>query len=210
MRQRSVKNLGGRIEENSRFRIKTPQDVKGSWSRVFGNENPIYLEIGCGKGKFILEKAIANPDKNFIAVEGQQNVVLRALEKAEEAELNNLRIFIGFVNDLRDYFEEGELAGIYLNFSDPWPKARHEKRRLTNRDRLTNYFQVMGEGGFVEFKTDNEGLFEFTLSEIEALERPVLELSHDLHQSCYASKDCKTEYEEKFSSQGKKIHYVKI
>ena len=131
MRQRTVKNLEERLEQNSSFVIENPREAKGRWAEIFGTRHPVYLEIGCGKGQFILTRAARNPQANFIAVEGQANVILRAMEKAEAAELSNLRLFIDFVNDLNDYFEPGELAGVYLNFSDPWPKARHDKRRLT-------------------------------------------------------------------------------
>ena len=143
MRQRNIKNLSERIEQNSRLLIEEPGDCKGRWAEIFGNGNPIYLEIGCGKGNFITKHAFAEPDCNFIACEGQMSVVLRALEKAEASGSGNLRVFIDFVNDLEDYFEVGELSGIYLNFSDPWPKARHAKRRLTYRGRLQNYKKVL-------------------------------------------------------------------
>lgn len=215
MRQRTVKNLEERLEQNSSFVIEKPREAKGRWAEIFGNRNPVYLEIGCGKGQFILTRAERNPQANFIAVEGQANVILRAMEKAEAAELSNLRLFIDFVNDLNDYFEPGELAGVYLNFSDPWPKARHDKRRLTYHKRLENYFQVMGEDGFVEFKTDNEGLFEFTLEEIQLLAEKGLEMAEmtrDLHgtDSQLESRQVTTEYEDKFRAAGKNINYVKI
>lgn len=215
MRQRNVKNLEERLQQNSSFLIENPREVKGHWAEIFGNENPVYLEIGCGKGQFILTHAVREPDANFIAVEGQANVMLRAMEKAEAAELSNLRLFIDFVNDLNDYFEKGELAGLYLNFSDPWPKARHDKRRLTYHKRLENYFQVMGDDGFVEFKTDNEGLFAFTLEEIRMMEEKglkMVEMTRDLHsEDCtYESRLTTTEYEDKFRNTGKNINYVKI
>ncbi len=215
MRQRTVKNLEEKMANNSSFLIKDPREAKGHWAEIFGNNNPVYLEIGCGKGKFILTRAQRNPEANYIAVEGQENVILRAMEKAEAAGLANLRLFNDFVNDLNDYFEKSELAGVYLNFSDPWPKARHDKRRLTYHKRLENYFQVMGEDGFVEFKTDNEGLFEFTLEEIALLEEKGLkmaEMTRDLHgEDCtYESRQVTTEYEDKFSAAGKNINYVKI
>ena len=181
MRQRNIKNLSERIEQNSRLLIEEPGDCKGRWAEIFGNGNPIYLEIGCGKGNFITKHAFAEPDCNFIACEGQMSVVLRALEKAEASGSGNLRVFIDFVNDLEDYFEVGELSGIYLNFSDPWPKARHAKRRLTYRGRLQNYKKVLKPDGFIEFKTDNEGLFAFTIEEIEACGYEMIEMSRDLH-----------------------------
>ncbi|MCI8608262.1 MAG: tRNA (guanosine(46)-N7)-methyltransferase TrmB [Firmicutes bacterium] len=222
MRQRNVKNLEARLAENSSCLVDEPRELRGRWAQVFGNENPIFLEIGCGKGKFILTQALVHPQANFIAVEGQENVILRALEKAEQAGtaeadgkkgLCNLRLFIDYVHDLADYFEEGELSGIFLNFSDPWPKARHYKRRLTYRKRLLNYFQVLQEDGFVAFKTDNDGLFAFTLEEIGALQNQgivIVEKSHDLHSTDFAAKEITTEYEEKFKEAGKPIHYVKL
>ena len=210
MRQRSVKNLEEKLELNSSFLIRDPREVKGKWSEVFGNKNPIYLEIGCGKGQFIFTYANKNPDKNYIAIEGQENVALRALEKAEQGGLQNLRIFIDFVNDIKDYFEEGELAGVYLNFSDPWPKARHAKRRLTYHKRLANYKEVIGAEGLIEFKTDNDELFEFSLEEIELGGYEVLEVTRDLHNSEFTSKEITTEYEDKFRNGGKNINYVKI
>lgn len=221
MRQRNIKNLDEKIAENSRRLIENPRECKGKWSELFGNDLPIYLEIGCGKGNFIVSHASREPNCNFIACEGQTSVVLRALEKAEEQSLDNLRIFIDFVHDLRDYFEEGEIAGIYLNFSDPWPKARHAKRRLTHRGYLKNYRQVLAEDGFVEFKTDNDGLFEFTLEEIAECGYEIIEMTRDLHgvtnegnsgKGKHAAKSAEfmTEYEKKFSSQGKNINFVRI
>ena len=215
MRQRNIKNLSERIEQNSRLLIEEPGDCKGRWAEIFGHGNPIYLEIGCGKGNFITKHAFAEPDCNFIACEGQMSVVLRALEKAEASGSGNLRVFIDFVNDLEDYFEVGELSGIYLNFSDPWPKARHAKRRLTYRGRLQNYKKVLKPDGFIEFKTDNEGLFAFTLEEIEACGYEMIEMSRDLHgeaQGVHGEKSrCfMTEYEEKFSGQGKNINFVRF
>lgn len=210
MRQRSIKNLDEKLELNSSFLIREPREVKGKWAEVFGNDNPIYLEIGCGKGQFIYSYASKNPDKNYIAIEGQENVVLRALEKAEAGGLKNLRIFIDFVQDIKDYFEEGELAGVYLNFSDPWPKARHAKRRLTYHKRLANYKEIIGKEGYIEFKTDNEGLFDFTLEEIQLGEFEMVEMSRDLHNSDFEAKNITTEYEDKFRNGGKNINYVKI
>ncbi|MDD6815241.1 MAG: tRNA (guanosine(46)-N7)-methyltransferase TrmB [Firmicutes bacterium] len=218
MRQRNIKNLEERLAENSSFLIEEPKNMKGRWRKVFaagetpdaGRDRPVYLEIGCGKGKFILTRAEKNPDACYIAVEGQANVILRAMEKAEAAELSNLRLFIDYVNDLRDYFEEGELDGIYLNFSDPWPKARHDKRRLTYHKRLENYFQVLKPEGFVEFKTDNDGLFEFTLEEIHLAGLEIAEGTRDLHRSDFESRLVTTEYEDKFRAGGKNINYVKI
>jgi len=210
MRQRTVKHLDEKIQANSTFLVSDPCSMKGSWHKLFGNNHPIYLEIGCGKGQFILKHAAEESDRNFIAVEAQESVGLRTLEKAESMALSNLYVFMSYINDLGDYFEEGELSGIYLNFSDPWAKARQYKRRLTYRERLLNYRQVMKPGSYIEFKTDNEGLFEFTLEEVKAVNAEVAEMSRDLHKTKLESANFKTEYEDKFIEQGKNINYIKF
>ena len=210
MRQRNIKNLQEKLEQNSGFLVREPETVKGRWAELFGNDNPIYLELGCGKGKFISRMAQDNPDRNYIAIEGQSNVALRALEKAQEGRLANLRIFIDYVHDLQDYFAEGELDGIYLNFSDPWPKARHAKRRLTHRNRLENYREVLSDEGTVEFKTDNDGLFDFTMEELEEGGFEILQQTRDLHKSGFSAAEITTEYEERFKDAGKNINFVKF
>ena len=210
MRQRNIKNLDQKIRRNSTFLVTDPESCRGRWREVFGNNAPIYLEIGCGKGRFIALRAAAFPEKNFIAVEGQSNVALRALQKAEICHFDNLRIFIDYVDDLGRYFEPGELAGIYLNFSDPWPKARHAKRRLTYREKLKNYRSVMSPEGTIEFKTDNDGLFAFTIDEIRNAGLSIWEMTTDLAASTFESKLFTTEYEERFGSAGKNINYVKF
>lgn len=210
MRQRNIKNLDQKIRRNSTFLVTDPESCRGRWQEVFGNNAPIYLEIGCGKGRFIALRAAAFPEKNFIAVEGQSNVALRALQKAEICHFDNLRIFIDYVDDLGRYFEPGELAGIYLNFSDPWPKARHAKRRLTYREKLKNYRSVMSPEGTIEFKTDNDGLFAFTIDEIRNAGFSIWEMTTDLAASTFESKLFTTEYEERFGSAGKNINYVKF
>lgn len=239
MRQRNIKNLQEKLELNSAYLIREPESCRGRWREVFGNDAPIYLEIGCGKGRFITGCAAAHPERNYIAIEGQSNVALRALEKAAALEQNNLRIVIAYVADLLAFFAEGELAGIYLNFSDPWPKARHAKRRLTYHKRLENYKQVLGGGGTIEFKTDNDQLFDFTLDEVARAGYEVLALSRDLHGEAAESVEAAagsveaaageaasqfgeadsqfgeavsqlTEYEERFMQAGKNINYVKF
>lgn len=210
MRQRKIKNIEERLEDFGFFTIKNPQRFKGNWKEVFGNDHPIYLEIGCGKGQFVTTHAAKHPERNFIAIEGHQSVVLRALEKAEEIESHNLKFILEYVKDIGDFFECGELAGIFLNFSDPWPKDRHAKRRLTYGRRLLQYCDVICDGGVIEFKTDNEALFEFTLEQIQAAELETLELSRDLHASEFADTNITTEYEDKFAAGGKNINYVKI
>ena len=175
----------------------------------------LFLEIGCGKGQFITSKAMDHPEADFIAIEGQETVILRALEKAKELDgdtgrLSNLRFVLTFVHSMDELFYENQLSGIYLNFSDPWPKARHEKRRLTYRDRLRDYAWALKPGGFVEVKTDNDALYDFTLEEIEAAGYQITEQTRDLHSSSFESKNTTTEYEDTFSGRGKNINYVKF
>ncbi|MFR1724207.1 tRNA (guanosine(46)-N7)-methyltransferase TrmB [Emergencia timonensis] len=210
MRQRKIKNIEERLNDFSALTINNPQHLKGKWKTVFNNEHPIYLEIGCGKGQFITTYAAKYPQWNFIAIEGHQSVVLRALEKATEMESSNIKFLLEYIKDIRDYFDRGELAGIFLNFSDPWPKDRHAKRRLTYGKRLLQYCDVIREGGAIQFKTDNESLFDFTLDQIETAGLKILEISRDLHASEFADANITTEYEDKFASTGKNINYVKI
>jgi len=229
MRQRKAKDLEKRLAECSEYMIDDPG--KGSrdyfGSKVCGTddaanglsdtgaERELFLEIGCGKGQFIIKKALENPDADFIAVEGQETVILRALEKVSKQSTGkpkpeNLKFMLTFIDNMEDFFDEDQLSGIYLNFSDPWPKARHAKRRLTYRKRLENYGKALKPGGFIEIKTDNDDLFDFTLREIEDVGYETVELTRDLHSSSYASRLTTTEYEDKFSGRGKNINYVKI
>lgn len=210
MRQRKIKDIDNKLEAFGMWTIEEPTSHRGRWKELFGNENPLYLEIGCGKGQFIAGQAKAHPDRNFVAIEGQESVALRALQKAEEENITNIRFVLEYVRDIRDFFEDEELAGIYLNFSDPWPKERHAKRRLTYGKRLLQYQQIIEKGGFIQFKTDNEGLFTFTLEQIAEENLEILEMSRDLHQSEFAADNITTEYEDKFAATGKNINYVKI
>lgn len=210
MRQRKIKDVEEKLTNYGQFIVNVPAEKKGRWKEIFGNDHPLYLEIGCGKGQFIMGCAEAHPEWNFIAIEGQESVVLRALQKAEKLELPNVRFVVEYVKDIRDLFGDGELAGLFLNFSDPWPKERHAKRRLTYGQRLLQYKQIVADGGSIQFKTDNEGLFDFTLEQIEQVEMEILEMSRDLHQSEFAARNITTEYEDKFSKRGKNINYVKI
>lgn len=210
MRQRKVKNLEERLAVCSAYMVQEATGKKGSWKSLFGNHQPLYMELGCGKGQFVIKQATLHPERNFIAVEGHDTVLLRALEKAVEAGLPNLKFIRGYIQDVNDYFAENELDGIYLNFSDPWPKDRHEKRRLTHERFLAGYQTVIKDSGTVEFKTDNNELFEFSIDEIKAQNYEIVEYSRDLHNSAFSAKQVTTEYEDKFSRQNKCINYVKF
>ncbi len=210
MRQRKIKNLEEKLARLDYMTIKNPKDNKGKWKEVFGNDNPIYLEIGCGKGGFISQLAKQNPQNNYIAIEGQRSVLYKALQKAEIAEVKNLKFIDDFVEDVKEWFLESEITAVYLNFSDPWPKPRHSKRRLTCQNKLKNYLHIIKDGGFIQFKTDNNPLFDFTLEEVESLGLPLDMVSRDLHNSEFNNGNVMTEYEEKFSIRGMKINYIKI
>ncbi|MCQ2555527.1 MAG: tRNA (guanosine(46)-N7)-methyltransferase TrmB [Clostridia bacterium] len=203
MRQRTIKNLDEKLSMNAKYRVLSPEELKGKWHEEFGNTNPVHIEIGSGKGKFITSMAKKNPDINYIAFEGQDDVSLRIMEKALSEEITNVRIVIAFVQDLHEYFEDEEIDGVYLSFSDPWPKGRHAKRRLTYHKRIENYIDVMKEG-FIEFRTDNEDLFSFSLEELNLLGIKPKEVSYDFKA------EITTEYEDKFSSMGKNILHYRV
>ncbi|MCM3712119.1 tRNA (guanosine(46)-N7)-methyltransferase TrmB [Sporosarcina luteola] len=176
------------------------------WKSVFGNENPIHVEVGTGKGQFIIGMAIANPDVNYIGIEHFDNVIVSALEKVLEAEKpSNLRLLRGNGANLGDLFQAGELDRIYLNFSDPWPKFRHAKRRLTHESFLARYESVLKNRGEIHFKTDNRKLFEYSLVSMSAYGMILKDVSLDLHAEM-PEDNIMTEYEEKFSAKGQPIY----
>ena len=191
------------------------KEHKGQWNNIFGNENPICIEIGMGKGQFILNLAKRNPNINYIGVERYSSVLLRALEKfdsEEFCELTNIRFICMDARGIADVFEKGEIKKIFLNFSDPWPKARHASRRLPSRQFLARYAQVLEESGTVEFKTDNKHLFEFAIEEVREVENwELIAYTFDLHQNQQMNAgNVMTEYEEKFSKAGNPIHKLII
>ncbi len=192
----------GELRDNEKV-IKTPEQYKGQWADFFGNTNPIYVEIGCGKGGFITENAKAYPNINFIGIERQEAVVAVAAKYTEKS-LDNLVLLWENARNLSDIFEVGEFQRLYLNFSDPWPKKRTYKRRLTYSGFLREYHAVMGEAE-IFFKTDNRGLFEFSLNEFCKEDWKLSHISLDLHHSDYEG-NIMTEYEKKFSEQGDPIY----
>jgi tRNA (guanine-N7-)-methyltransferase len=207
LRLRNVRGSREAIAE-SEYTVNDYQNHKGKWNELFGNDNPIRIEIGMGKGKFITELALNNPDINYIGIEKYSSVLIRAIEKRRELEINNL-IFIRMdAVELCEAFEKGEVDRIYLNFSDPWPKDRHAKRRLTSRQFFDRYDNILKKDGIVEFKTDNRSLFEFSLEEIKETEFKVDNYTFDLHkdkESDIYDGNVMTEYEEKFVALGNPI-----
>lgn len=204
MRLRNVQGAKERLVDSSVV-INNPISLKGSWNKVFKNDNDIYIEVGMGKGQFITQLAKAYPDRNFIGIEKYDSVLIRAVEKLEEENIPNLFLIRFDATELLDIFEQGEISGVYLNFSDPWPKNRHEKRRLTSHIFLNQYKQLMKCDGKIEFKTDNQGLFEFSLISLNSFGAKLELVSLDLHKSDI-KENYMTEYEEKFSKKGQRIY----
>ncbi|MGN0312035.1 MAG: tRNA (guanosine(46)-N7)-methyltransferase TrmB [Lachnospiraceae bacterium] len=205
-----LRNIPGADEAvlNSPYCIQLSQDLKGAIPDLFESKAPLHMEIGMGKGRFIMELAKQNPDINFIGMERYSSVLLRALQKMDELSepLNNLKFICENAVILPEYFSKGDIQKIYLNFSDPWPKDRHAKRRLTSRQFLNCYDKVLDPKGTLEFKTDNVDLFRFSLEEIEEAGWTLLAKTFDLHHDSVLNEgNIMTEYEEKFSSQGNPI-----
>ena len=207
-----LRNIPGAddVVKNHPIAINQEKEQRGKWNLVFGNNHPIHIEIGMGKGQFILTLAKQNPDINYIGIERYSSVLLRALEKFDTEEFNelkNVRFICMDAMELPEVFEFGEVGKIYLNFSDPWPKARHSRRRLTSIPFLTQYDKVLVRDGVVEFKTDNRLLFEFSLEQVEEAGWKLQGVTFDLHHDEEMNKgNVMTEYEEKFSSMGNPIH----
>ena len=189
--------------------IKNPKEFRGNWTSVFGNDRPIRIEIGMGKGRFLLNMAKTYPNINFIGIERYSSVLLRAVEKfdtEEFSDLPNIRFVCMDARELPEVFAESEVDRIYLNFSDPWPKDRHAKRRLESRQFLARYNQILKKDGTIEFKTDNRALFDFALEEVEAGGGTLKEKTFDLHADARLNEgNVMTEYEERFSAQGNPI-----
>lgn len=206
-----LRNISGSREQvaESRFVVQEPECHKGAWREFFGNEHPLHIEIGTGKGKFLTALSTLNPDINYLGIEKYSSVLLRALQKREEMEECRNLYFLRFdAEEILNLFDRGEVARIYLNFSDPWPKDRHAKRRLTSKEYLKRYDQFLAADGAVIFKSDNRGLFDFTLEQAKEAGWRTSEITYDLHRSEYIQGNIMTEYEEKFSALGNPIHRV--
>ena len=248
MRQRKIKNLDDKLESLSEFSVEDKESHKGKWRELFtsgeGEEKegalhlPLYAEFGCGKGQFIAGMAALHPERAYVAFEGNRSVVYHAMQKAEKAELDNVRFVPDYIDLAGELFEDGELDGIYLNFSDPWPKSKHEKRRLTAGSRIEDYISAVKRSGTIEFRTDNDGLFDYTMDKIMMQSGiSIVAVTRDLHADleAVASRidldtltECgfddevldglttisdlrvTSEYEDKFSDAGKSINYVRL
>ena len=207
MRLRKVKGASETIAAHLEIVIPNGEELKGNWQSVFEKEQPIYIEVGMGKGQFMIGMAKQNPHLNFIGIEKFDSVMVRALEKVLEAgELPNLKLLKIDAEDLTDIFAENEVEGVYLNFSDPWPKPRHAKRRLTHENFLTRYEQITVPNGYLRFKTDNRLLFEYSLVSVTGYGMKLEDVALDLHQREALDWNIMTEYEEKFSAKGQPIY----
>ena len=205
MRMRKKKNCAARIERCASLHITEPERYKGKWREVFGNDNPIHIEIGCGKGAFVTGMAKLYPDVNFIAIEKVEDIIVMAMERAMREELSNVRFMDMDAERIEGFFEKGEICRIYLNFSDPWKKSRQAKRRLTHKNFLDRYKNVLNEGDYIWFKTDNMKLFEFSLNSFAAENFKLENITLDLHNSRFEG-NVVTEYEQKFVDLGQPIY----
>lgn len=205
MRMRKKKNCAERIARCSHIHITNPQEHKGEWSQVFGNDNPIHIEIGCGKGSFVTGMAKMHPNVNFIAIEKVEDVIVMAMEKAVAEGVENVRFMDLDAENIEDFFKKGEIKRIYLNFSDPWKKSKQAKRRLTHKNFLDRYKNVLNNGDYIWFKTDNRKLFEFSLNSFAAENFKMQNITLDLHNSGFEG-NVITEYEQKFIDLGQPIY----
>lgn len=209
MRLRHKPYAKEKLEEYSQYVINDPEDIKGKWKERFNNDNPIHIEVGCGKGQFIIDMAKKYPEINFVGIELQTSVIVTALEKQIEEDLPNVQLLQVNASDLTHYYEEDEIDRIYLTFSDPWPKNRHEKRRLTYKSFLSVYETILNTKGELHFKTDNQKLFEYSLISFSNYPAKLSEVYLDLHNSDVKD-NVMTEYEEKFSNKGNRIYKAVI
>ncbi|MEN8701354.1 tRNA (guanosine(46)-N7)-methyltransferase TrmB [Bacillus infantis] len=209
MRQRNKPWAKDKLMQHPQYVILEPDQHKGKWAEVFGADQPLHIEIGTGKGRFITGMAKANPHINYIGIELAESVIVTALDKLIEEELPNLKLMNANAKNLAEYFNKGDVDRVYLNFSDPWPKTRHEKRRLTFKSFLDVYKSILVDQGEIHFKTDNQGLFEYSLTSFSQYGLLLTYVSLDLHNSDYEG-NIMTEYEEKFSGRGSRIYRSEV
>lgn len=207
MRVRNKPYALEKLAKYPEYVINEPEKYKGKWQSLFAKNQPLHIEVGSGKGRFINEMAKAHPDINYIGIEMNKNVLVNALDYLIDSDVPNLKLLHVDGRDLREYFADGEIDQLYLNFSDPWPKAKHEKRRLTYKTFLETFEQILRKNGEIHFKTDNRGLFEYSLSSFSKYGMILEQVWLDLHNSDFEG-NIMTEYEEKFSSKGQVIYRV--
>lgn len=206
MRLRNVVGASTIINK-SNYIIKKPLENKNKWNKVFNNKNDIYIEIGMGKGDFIISEALRNPNINYIGIEKYESVILRAIQKLDELDIPNLKLICMDAEDIENVFSK-EVSKIFLNFSDPWPKNKHRSRRLTHKIFLNRYKNICVDKVVIEMKTDNDNLFKYSLREFEKMNFKVILIDKDYGFN--KNNISKTEYEEKFISKNKNINYVKV
>ena len=201
-----LKNIKGAKEvvEQGIYHINNPKEYKGKWKEIFNNDNDIYIEIGMGKGDFIIENALKYPNINFIGIEKYDSVLIRAIQKSNELELSNLKLIRMDAEEIEDIFDK-EIELIYLNFSDPWPKDRHAKRRLTSNRFLNRYDNIFKNTKKIIMKTDNDDLFEFSLESLKEYGYNIDYSTNDLYSEDITD-NIATEYEKKFVAKGVKIN----
>lgn len=205
MRLRNIAGARERIA-NSAYVVQNGEQEKGNWKEVFGNSHPVYIEIGMGKGQFLMEQAKRNPEINFVGIEKYSSVLLRAIQKQEEDPLENVKLIRMEAERITEVFAPGEVDRLYLNFSDPWPKERNAKRRLPSHQFLARYEQILAADAVMEFKTDNTVLFDFALEELKAQGWVLLRMTRDLHKEAeLMQENVMTEYEERFCAKGNAI-----
>lgn len=205
MRLRNVRGAREALQESD-FTVNEPTEYRGKWLELFENNNPLHIEIGTGKGRFLMTLAEQNPDINYVGIEKFSSVLIRAIEKQRELALPNLYFIRMDAENIEEVFAEEEVDRIYLNFSDPWPKDRHAKRRLTSKQFFARYDKILDKNGRVEFKTDNRDLFDFSVESVKEAGWNLSAVTYDLHNSDMNEGNIMTEYEIKFSEMGNPIH----
>lgn len=208
MRLRNIKNAD-EIINSCNYVVKFPEIYKGKWRELFGDYKDLKIEIGMGKGDFIIEMARRNPETAFIGMEKYSSVMVKAIEKLKDEKLENLKLVLFDAKNIVEIFAENELSGIYLNFSDPWPKAKHAKRRLTSYVYLSMYSKILDDSAYIIQKTDNNALFEYSYESFLENGYECVEKNEDLHNSILVNDNVCTEYERKFSFKGVQIKYGK-
>ena len=208
MRMRRMKNLDSRMEATSAYRIGVPEDYKGKWRSLMPDCTALWVEVGCGKGKFTAETAQANPDVLLIAVERCREAMVVAMEKAQNMGLKNVFFIDMDVAGIEEIFAAGEMDRLFINFPDPWPRKKNAKRRLTHRSFLDKYCRTVKEGGEIHFKTDNAPLFEYSVEEFAACGLQVNNLTRNLHENGIVG--IMTGYEEKFHAMGTPINRCEV